>query len=72
MTVTVARTHFQKQKPKIINCDYKNFSESDYRQQILYGLSLLSNAWGEKSFECFLGICKETPDKTAPIKKNVT
>ena len=62
------KTHFQKQKPKLINYrDYRIFSE--YRQHILYTLSLLGNEWREVSFESFLSICMETLDKTAPIKR---
>ena len=63
------KIHFQKQKPSIISYhDNRNFSEREYRQQIHYQLSLLGNVWEEVSFESFLGTCKETLDKTAPIK----
>ena len=47
MAMTVMKTLFQKQKPKM-NHDYRYFSESEYRQQILYELSFFVNAWGEK------------------------
>lgn len=41
---TAFQRHFQKQKPKSINhYDYSNFSKKEYRQQILYELSLASN-----------------------------
>ena len=63
------KIHFQKQKPSIISYhDNRNFSEREYRQQIHYQLSTLGNVWEEVSFESFSGICKETLDKTAPIK----
>ena len=48
MTVTVIKTHFEKQKPIIVII---NFSVSEYRQQILYELYLLGNVLGEVSFE---------------------
>ena len=63
------KIHFQKQKPNIIGYhDNRNFSEREYKQQIHYQLSLLGNVWEGVSFESFLGTCKETLDKTAPIK----
>ena len=64
------KIHFQKQKPNIINYhDYINFSEREYRQQISYQFSVLGNVWEEVSFESFLGISKDTRDKTASIKQ---
>ena len=63
------KIHFQKQKPSIIGYhDNRNFSEREYRQQIHYQLSLLGNVWEEISFESLSGTCKDTLDKTAPIK----
>ena len=71
MIVTVMKIHFQKQKPEVINyCDYRNFSEKEYRQQILYELSLVGNVWREISFDSLLAKFKETLDKTAPIIQN--
>ena len=50
MTMTVMKTLFQKQKQKITNYhDYRYFSESEYRQQILYELSFFGNAWRVKT-----------------------
>ena len=64
------KSHFQKQKQQIINYrDNRKFSESEYRQQILYVLPLLINVWGKVSFKCFLDMCKETLDKTAPVEQ---
>ena len=59
------KKHFQKPKSQIIAlCDYKSFSDKEYRQTV----SLIGNSTGEISFESSLDTCKSTLDKGVPIK----
>ena len=64
------KRYFQKQKSKIRNYRYtKSFLQSEYRQQILYELSLSGNVWGAVFFKSFLGMCEEALDKNDPVKQ---
>ena len=46
LIVTGMKKHVPNQRPKIINYrDFRNFSESEYRKQILYELSILGSVY---------------------------
>ena len=67
MTITVLKTHFQKQKPKVKSYrDYKSFSNNDFRDFVLHECDKLHEPASLKSF---LDICHTALNKSAPLKQ---
>lgn len=68
LTVTVLKSYFRKQEPKIVMYrDYKNFSNDRFRDELVKELSN-KNILAEQ-FEMFKGIILKVLDKHAPLKK---
>ena len=71
MTLTVLRSYFLKEKPKIILYrDYKKCSNNEFRSIIneKNGNSQNSN---DTSMSSFINVCKGALDKVAPLKQNI-
>ena len=69
MTVIVLRSFLKKGEPKIIFYrDYKNFINSNYRL-LLEKLSGKLNITNNTALDSILDICRETLNKTAPLKQ---
>jgi len=67
MTVTVLKTHFHQQKPKIVkHRDYKSFSNDNFRHLIIQECSNLNDPI---SLSSFLEICHPVLNITAPVKQ---
>ena len=67
--VTVSKIYFQKREAKVINYrDYRNFSNEEFRQQVLN--DILKNTQNDNivSYESFLSICQRALDSRAPKK----
>ena len=70
MIVTVLKIYFQKREAKVINYrDYRNFSNEEFRQQVLKDILEATQIGGIVSYESFLSICKQALDSRAPKKQ---
>ena len=71
MIVSVMKTTFQKLKPRIVQYrDYAQFSNDNFRKNLLEYLSLENINTNSNGLEKFLQICMNTLDQMAPRKKN--
>ena len=70
MIVTVLKTYFQKREAKVINYrDYRNFSNEDFRQQVLKDILKATRNGDIVSYELFSSICQRALDSRAPKKQ---
>ena len=70
MIVTVLKIYFQKREAKVINYrDYRNFSNEEFRQQVLKDILEATQIGGIVSCESFLSICQQALDSRAPKKQ---
>ena len=70
MVVTVLKIYFQKREAKVINYrDYRNFSNEEFRQQVLKDILKATHNRGIVSYESFLSICQRALDSRAPKKQ---
>ena len=70
MIVTVLKIYFQKREAKVINYrDYRNFSNEEFRQQVLKNISKPTQNGNIVSYESFLSICQRAPDIRAHKKQ---
>ena len=70
MIVTVLKIYFQKREAKVINYrDYRNFSNEEFRQQVLKDILKASQNRDIVSCESFLSICQQALDSRAPKKQ---
>ena len=68
MTLTVKRTYFKKQEPKIISYrDYKNFSNDDFRYDLINELS--KNNIEISKLDVFVDTFLNILNKKVPVKK---
>ena len=68
MIVTVMKTHFQKNEPKIVQ--YKNYNNSSAEEYHQYILRLVSSRDLTRSrFDTFITKCKDAFNIRAPIKR---
>ena len=66
MVVSVFKTSFKKQKPKIVtNRDYKRFDNGKFRESLIPRFSTGKNI----SYDAFENLVLQTLDKMAPIKQ---
>ena len=64
------KIQFQKREAKIINCrDYKNFSNEEFRQQVLKDVLKTAQNGNIVSYESFLTICQWALDSRASKKQ---
>ena len=71
LTLTVLKTYFKKQSPKIISYrNYKNFSNDSFRNDLLN--EIYSNDISEADLTGFLDACRKSLDYHAPRKKKYT
>ena len=71
LTVTVLKTFFIKQSPKVISYrNYKTFSNDSFRTDLINEIS--SNGILEGELIGFLDVCKKSLDYQAPRKKKYT
>ena len=71
LTVTVLKTFFRKQSPKVMSYqNYKNFSNDLFRIDLINEIT--SNGILEGDLNGFLDTCKKSPDYQAPRKKKYT
>ena len=69
LTLTVLKTYFKKQAPKMINYrNYKNFSNELFRADLIK--ELYNNSIPEDDLIGFLDACKKSLDYYAPPKKS--
>ena len=69
MIVTVLKIYFQKREAKVINYrDYRNFSNEEFRQQVLKDILKATQNGDIVSYEFFLSICQRALDSRAPKK----
>ena len=69
MIVTVLKIYFQKREAKVINYrDYQNFSNEEFRQQVLKDILKATQNSDIVSYEPFLSICQRALDTRAPKK----
>ena len=69
MIVTVLKIYFQKREAKVINYrDYRNFSNEDFRQQVLKDILKATQNGVIVSYGSFLSICQRALDSRAPKK----
>ena len=69
MIVTVLKIYFQKREAKVINYrDYRNFSNEEFRQQVLKDILKATQNGDIVSYESFLSICQRALDSRAPKK----
>ena len=69
MIVTVLKIYLQKREAKVINYrDYQNFSNEDFRQQVLKNILKATQNGNIVSYESFLSICQRALDSRAPKK----
>ena len=70
MTVTVLKIYFQKREAKVINyTDYRNFSNEEFRQQVLNGILKTTQNGDIVSCESFLSFWQRALDSRAPNKQ---
>ena len=70
MIVTVLKIYFQKREAKVINYrDYRNFSNEEFRQQILKEILKATQNGDIVSYESFLSICQQALESRAPKKQ---
>ena len=70
MIVTVLKIYFQKREAKVINYrDYRNFSNEEFRQQVLKDILKATQNGDIVSYESFLSICQQALDSRAPKKQ---
>ena len=70
MIVTVLKIYFQKRKAKVINySDNRNFSNEEFRQQVLKDILKTTQNGDIMSYESFLSICQRAVDSRAPKKQ---
>ena len=68
MIVTVLNIYFQKRETKLMNYrDYRNFSNEEFRQQVLKDISKATQNGDIVSYKS-LSICQQAPDSRAPKK----
>ena len=68
MVVSVFKTSFKKQKPKIVTYrDYKRFDNEKFRESLITCFSTGKNI----SYDAFENLVLQTLDKMAPIKKHI-
>ena len=68
MVVSVFKTSFKKQKPKIVTYrDYKRFDNEKFRESLITCFSTGKNL----SYDAFENLVLQTLDKMAPIKKHI-
>ena len=69
MIVTVLKIYFQKREAKVINYrDYRNFSNEEFRQQVLKDILKATQNGNIVSYESFLSICQQALVSRAPKK----
>ena len=69
MIVAVLKIYLQKREAKVINYrDYQNFSNEDFRQQVLKNILKATQNGNIVSYESFLSICQRALDSRAPKK----
>ena len=69
MIVTVLKIYFQKREAKVINYrDYRNFSNEEFRQQVLKDILKATQNGNIVSYEPFLSICQQALVSRAPKK----
>ena len=67
---TVLNIYFQKRKAKVINYrDYQNFSNEEFRQQVLKDILKATQNGDIVSYESFLSICQRALDSRALMKQ---
>ena len=65
MVVSIFKTSFKKQKPKIVTYrDYKCFDNEKFRESLIIYLST-----GKNIYDAFENLVLQTLDKMAPIKQ---
>ena len=70
MIVTVLKIYFQKWEAKVINCtDYRNFSNEEFRQQLLNDTLKTTQNGDIVSCESFLSFWQRALDSRAPNKQ---
>ena len=70
MIVTVLKIYFQKREAKVINYrDYRNFSNEEFRQQVLKDILKATQNGDIVSYESFLSICQQALESRAPKKQ---
>ena len=70
MIVTVLKIYLQKREAKVTNYrDYQNFSNEEFRQQVLKDILKATQIGGIISYEFFLSICHRALDSRAPKKQ---
>ena len=70
MTVTVMKTSYRKNEPRVINYrDYKSFSNEGFRESLLEKLKGKLSENSDKSFSNFVNTRNTVLDKQLPKKK---
>ena len=70
MIVTVLKIYFQEREAKAINYrDYRNFSNEEFRYQVLQDILKATQKSYIVSYESFLSICQQVLDSRAPKKQ---
>ena len=70
MIVNVLKIYFQKMEAKVINYrDYRNFSNEEFRQQVLKDILKTAQNGDIASYESFLSIRQRALDSRAPKKQ---
>ena len=70
MIVTVLKIYFQKREAKVINYrDYRNFSNEEFRHQVLKDILKATQNGSIVSYESFLSICQRAFNFRAPTKQ---
>ena len=70
MIVTVLKIYFQKREAKLINCkNYRNFSNEEFRKQVLKDILKTTQNGDIDYYESFLSICQRAHDSRAPKKQ---
>ena len=73
MIVTVLKIYFQKREAKVVNYrDYQNFSNEEFRQQVLMDILKTTQNGDIVSYESFLNIYQPALDPRAPRKQNIS
>ena len=73
MIVTVLKIYFQKREAKVVNYrDYQNFSNEEFRQQVLMDILKTTQNGDIVSYESFLNIYQPALDSRAPRKQNIS
>ena len=70
MIVTVLKIYFQKREAKVINYrDYRNFSNDEFRQEVLKDILKTTQNGNIVSYKSFLSICQQALNSRAPKKQ---